>query len=323
VSVAIREHAHEHVVGIYERDEDLVAAIAHFLAEALEHDGTAVVVATPTHRAAVEAALIRGGLPVAELVRTGAYVALDADDALASFMAGDRPDPDRFRVTIDAIFTNAAQHVGPVCLFGEMVAMLWERGNLEGALELESLWNDMAGHHTFALFCAYALSALAASGDLAAAKRMCDRHSSVVPLSEHPEHDAHIPAAAGTDSYDRFFVAMPTAARDVRRFVRDALTARCDETSIENAEIIASELATNAVKHARSPFQVGVTCADDSIRISVRDASFVPPVRLTPDGVLVGGRGVQLVAALARDWGTRDEPDGKTVWAELALPRAE
>jgi hypothetical protein len=66
-----------------------------------------------------------------------------------------------------------------------------------------------------------------------------------------------------------------------------------------------------------------LACTADSIRISVRDASFAPPIRLTPDGVLVGGRGVQLVAALARAWGTCDESDGKTVWAELALPRAE
>jgi hypothetical protein len=43
------------VVGVYERDDDLVAAIAHFLADALEQHGTAVVVATPQHRAAVDA----------------------------------------------------------------------------------------------------------------------------------------------------------------------------------------------------------------------------------------------------------------------------
>ena len=153
-------------------------------------------------------------------------------------MVGDRPDPDRFRVTVEAIFANAAPRVGPVCFFGEMVALLWERGNLEGALALESLWNDMAARHRFALFCAYAMSALEASGDLAAAKRMCDRHSSVVPLSEQSEHDARVAGAAGIESYDRFFVAMPTAARDVRRFVRDALTPWADETSIENAEII-------------------------------------------------------------------------------------
>jgi anti-sigma regulatory factor (Ser/Thr protein kinase) len=311
------------VVGVYERDDDLVAAIAHFLADALEQHGTAVVVATPQHRAAVDAALTRAGIPVAELARTGAYVTLDADDALASFMAGDRPDPDRFGVMIETIFTNAAPRVGPVCFFGEMVALLWERGNLEGALALESLWNDMAERHTFALFCAYAMSALEASGDLAAAKRMCDRHSSVVPLSEQPEYDARVAAPAGIESYDRFFVAMPTAARDVRCFVRNALTPWADETSIENAEIIASELATNAVRHAQSPFRVGLVCADDSLRISVRDASFALPVRLTPDGVLVGGRGVQLVAALAREWGTRDEPDGKTVWAELTILRTE
>ena len=108
----------------------------------------------------------------------------------------------------------------------------------------------------------------------------------------------------------------------MRRFVRDVLTPWGDDEFVENAEIIASELATNAVKHARSPFRVALAPSADTIRISVRDASFAPPVRLHPDGVLVGGRGVQLVAALARDWGVRDEADGKTVWAELARPGA-
>ena len=301
-----------------ERDDDLIAAVATFVTDALAQRGTAVIVATPAHRVAVDAALTRAGFPLGALTQSGAYVSLDATDALHAFMAGDRPDAARFRASTESIIAGAADRGGPVCLFGEMVALLWEQGNLEGAIEVESLWNDLAARHAFALFCAYAMSSLETSGDLAAAKRMCDGHSSVIPLSEPPEHDAHVAANAGADHYDRLFVATPTALRDVRRFVRDALAPWGDDELVDNAEIIASELATNAVKHARSPFRVALARSADTIRVSVRDASFAPPVRLTPDGLLVGGRGVQLVAALARDWGTHDEADGKTVWAELA-----
>jgi hypothetical protein len=165
------------VVGVYDHDDDLVSAIVHFLSGALADGGTAVVVATPTHRAALGAALARAGHAVEALTKSGAYVALDADDTLDAFMVDERPDAERFRACVESVLPDPLVHPGPVRLFGEMVALLWERGNLEGAIALESLWNDLAEHHSFALFCAYAMSALETSGNLDAAMRMCDRHS--------------------------------------------------------------------------------------------------------------------------------------------------
>jgi len=54
----------------------------------------------------------------------------------------------------------------------------------------------------------------------------------------------------------------------------------------------------------------------------VRDTSFECPVEYPeprrPDLGLVGGRGLQLVSALSRAWGTDAERDGKTVWADIA-----
>jgi anti-sigma regulatory factor (Ser/Thr protein kinase) len=297
-----------------------VAAIATFLSDALAGDGSAVVIATPEHRAAVDAALTRAGFALASLAASGNYVVLDASDALCTFMDGDRPDAERFGASIGSVLDAAALRPGPVRLFGEMVALLWDRGAIEGAIELEAMWNDTADRHTFALFCAYAMSSLETSGDLDATKRMCDHHSSVIALSDIPEQNSHVGAHAGAEDYERLFVATPMALREVRYFVRGALTPWLADNEIEDAEIIASELATNAVKHARSPFRVALARSSDAIRISVRDASFAPPVRLTPDGLLVGGRGVQLVAALSRAWGICDEVDGKTVWAEIERP---
>lgn len=138
--------------------------------------------------------------------------------------------------------------------------------------------------------------------------------------------DVHLrrPESAGgdvpPDTIERVFRAVPSAPHEARAFVRAVLDA-WGESSLEGeAEIVASELASNAVRHARTPFRVCVTRRGAVIRIAVRDASFDPPEHQTGDHSVAGGRGVRLVAALSRAWGTDEEVDGKTVWAEL--PRA-
>jgi len=313
-----RDHLHAHVVGIYDRDDELISTVAAFLADALRQGGTAVVIATPAHRAALDAELISEGLTMEEVHGSGRYWSFDARNTLEAFMRHDRPDHDAFSSAVGSIVETAAARGTPVRVFGEMVDLLWEAGNVEGALELEAMWNDLAEHHSFALFCGYAMSSLEAAGDLAAAKQMCERHSNVLSL---PSNSADAPIAASDarrDAFDRVFVGAPAALREVRRFVREVLDAWGAEERLLDAEIIASELATNAVKHAHSPFRVSLTRSAASMTLAVRDASFEQPrpqARHTDDG---GGRGLALVSELSSAWGTNVEPDGKTVWAELA-----
>ena len=131
------------------------------------------------------------------------------------------------------------------------------------------------------------------------------------PLRGHAER-------SDGDVCERLFLVAPTAPHEARAFVRDVL-ARWDEHSAEGEEeIIASELATNAVRHARSPFRVRVSRTPAGVRISVSDASNDPPRHIVRDDCEFGGRGVRLVAALSTAWGTTDEAGGKTVWAEVA-----
>jgi anti-sigma regulatory factor (Ser/Thr protein kinase) len=292
-----RDHAHTHVVGVYDRDDELISTVATFLIDALRQGGTAIVIATPAHRAALDAELTAEGFPVRALRGTNRYRVFDAEEMLATLLRGHRPDPAAFESAIGSIIETATSQGRPVVCFGEMVGLLWEQGNLKGALELESLWNDLAEHHDFALFCGYAMSTLEASDDASANRRMYDEHSEVF--------------------FERLFDGVPTAPRDVRRFVREVLLAWGDDQQLGDAELIASELATNAVKHAHSPFRVSVARTASTTMLAVRDTSFEQPeprARPTHDG---GGRGLALVSELSSSWGTRPEADGKTVWAEV------
>jgi anti-sigma regulatory factor (Ser/Thr protein kinase) len=305
---------HDHVVGFYERDDELVVEVMSFFASALDHEGAVVIIATAPHRAAVEVALIAEGYAVRDLTDTGRYVALDAGETLAAFMRGDHPDPAAFAAVMGSVLDDLAGE-GPTHAFGEMVALLWDAGNAQAAIELESLWNDLAESRIFSLYCAYAMSSLERSGDLAAAKHVCDRHSSVIRLNA-PEHAAEVPPSEGTE-FARVFVPAPVVVREVRDFVRDVLRQWGDHALLGEAELIVAELATNAVLHACSPFRVSVSRTSTEVKIAVRDASSIMPANVIGPVDREGGRGISIVAAVSERWATDPEADGKTIWAKL------
>ena len=88
------------------------------------------------------------------------------------------------------------------------------------------------------------------------------------------------------------------------------------------AEVLISELATNAVRHARTLFTVTVAWDGATLRVEVRDASpLTPRPQLTrPDRE--SGRGLLLVDAIATAWGVDLSPDGKTVWFSISRDAA-
>jgi hypothetical protein len=309
-----RERDHAHVVGFYEDDCDLVESVAEFFADGLEHEGSAVVVATENHRAAIFRALAEHGIPMHSLVDRGRYLALDAERTLATFMRDGRPDRVAFASELGGVVADAASKGRPVLLFGEMVALLWEAANVGAAIELEALWNDLALRHTFALQCAYPASILESSG-LAQSKLICDAHSSVVALSAT---GPGVPDLADGDRQWCTFVPDATELRAVRAFVTETLQAWDVPELREDALLVACELSTNAMLHAASPFRISLARGASELEITVRDASKTRPLRLDADGTRVGGRGVAMIAALSDTWGVRDEVDGKTVWAKLA-----
>ncbi|MFF4017649.1 ATP-binding protein [Streptomyces sp. NPDC001843] len=93
----------------------------------------------------------------------------------------------------------------------------------------------------------------------------------------------------------------------------------------DTAELLLSELMTNAYRHAKAPAhrEIWARCAvvEDRLRVTVTDASDTLPTpgKASPDDE--SGRGLALVAALADDWGAaiREQGIGKEVWFVLAI----
>lgn len=110
-----------------------------------------------------------------------------------------------------------------------------------------------------------------------------------------------------------------SAIRRARKMIGDQLWAWGLGRLIEDAELITSELVTNALRHGRHPLELRLTALPDRVRITVLDANAdAVPERVGDRGLLEGGRGLALVEQLCIDWGHDVVPDGKQVWAELA-----
>ncbi|MFI7499589.1 ATP-binding protein [Streptomyces sp. NPDC049687] len=124
--------------------------------------------------------------------------------------------------------------------------------------------------------------------------------------------------------WSRQFPGLPRKVAEARDFVA-ALLEDEGPGPVEDAALIVSELATNAVRHTRSGryggwFRVTVGFSDDVVRIEVIDSGGdeEPLVRSVNASVDEGGRGLLLITACAKDWGVQDRPYGRCIWAELA-----
>ncbi len=117
------------------------------------------------------------------------------------------------------------------------------------------------------------------------------------------------------------FEAIPDGGRlvpQVRAFVADELRRLRRETLVDDAVLVSSELAANAMLHAGGIAAVGVSEVEGAVRITVHDRTRVPPVMARHSTEAMTGRGLRLVASVSTAWGAEPTEDGKVVWATLS-----
>jgi anti-sigma regulatory factor (Ser/Thr protein kinase) len=108
--------------------------------------------------------------------------------------------------------------------------------------------------------------------------------------------------------------------RSARCFVGQHLEALDLTARGDDADTVITELATNAVIHARSVFEVRLLATNGVARIEVSDESSTLPAAGILDPLALSGRGLVLVQAVSLRWGaSRNARGGKTVWSELTV----
>jgi len=112
----------------------------------------------------------------------------------------------------------------------------------------------------------------------------------------------------------------PAAVAEARGQVRAAIATWNVPVDRDIAVLLASELVTNAVKHAgREAVTLGIQCARDRLRVDVYDMSSSPPVLTNASPSAEAGRGLMLVAELSAEWGSYPTLTGKVVYFTLAF----
>jgi serine phosphatase RsbU (regulator of sigma subunit) len=112
-----------------------------------------------------------------------------------------------------------------------------------------------------------------------------------------------------------------TAARRARFLIGRPLRRWGLTELIPVAELLVSELITNAVRYAQGPIGLRLVLENGLVCEVFDDSAALPRLRY-PGVEDERGRGLQVVSQMAQRWGARRTPSGKVVWCELSLPRS-
>jgi hypothetical protein len=307
----------EHLVQFCDTEDELVNAVVPYLAAGLDADEAVLVVATEPHRLAFEQMLAASGNSLEQAIVAGTYVSVDAVELLSQLLdaESDTISAEGFDAGIGTLVRRQLSTGRPLRVYGEIVALLWDRGDGAAVVALEELWSRLQRDDQFTLFCGY--PGTDAPTYPAALRQVCRSHASMLPAIAETEPPPGVAASGAQFAVDAEFAPTTDAPGRVRARLRATLRdLHFGEDLIERGTLAASELAANAVLHAQTPFRLLIEPRNESVWIAVADEE---PLRGRFDVVGRSPHGLGLIAALAVRWGVTPATGGKIVWAEIPI----
>lgn len=187
--------APHHDVKFYRSEHQLAETVAAFLAEGLEAGEQVVVVATTPHWKLYRQRMVEMDAPLDEALDEGRLVVLDAHATLARIAPRGAPLEEGFAAAVVDVLEPLLDKADAVRAYGEMVDVLWQRGDLPGALALEGLWHTFLERRPFTLLCAYEMSLLSSDWNIHAIEAVCGIHGRAVPGEDRNALDAAVQQA--------------------------------------------------------------------------------------------------------------------------------
>jgi len=155
-----------HEVGLYSNDRFLLDHLTQFIGNALKEGRAAIVVATESHRNSLLLGLQGYGVNFGAAIEEGRFVVLDAvldaAETLSALTVNATPDQVRFLTLLGDLIGKVAkaakEEQASVDIFGECVHLLWEQHQIEAAIQLEKVGNQLSSTHNVHILCGYSLS---------------------------------------------------------------------------------------------------------------------------------------------------------------------
>ena len=173
--------SHRHDVLFCSSDAVFVGACRRFVAGVLDAGNAVIVALTEAHERSLQRALQASPVDLALAIRQQRYVSVNISELLAKVMVDDRPDTALFLSAADDVVSEAARRAtgqhARVAAIGECAPTLWSQGQVEAAIQLEHLWDEIAMRRQIDILCAYPLAARDES--LPAVRRLCAAHTAV------------------------------------------------------------------------------------------------------------------------------------------------
>lgn len=171
-------------------DDAFIENLGDFVGAALGAGGACIVISKSEHDQKLLDRLRNNSIDVGRILSEGRYIHLDAREALDRFMVQGRPDRQRFWMNMEPVVDRAKASLKAgaetVSAYGEMVALLWEEGKHEGAIELEHLWNELIHKHQLQLRLAYPVGSFAQQSYSEMLNNICTAQSSSAP-TKYPD----------------------------------------------------------------------------------------------------------------------------------------
>ena len=177
----------DHIVQLYQDQQFLNRAVCRFAAAAIANGEGVILVPTIAHWDAFRPRLESEGVDVKAAEQRGQLTIVDADDLLPTFMRDGMPDSPVF-LGLAANVVSQARADGRyprVRWWGEMVNLLWERGDVAASMQLEDLFDNLAHEQDIAIFCSFVMDNF--DGDVHARMlpRLGENHSHLIPVEDY------------------------------------------------------------------------------------------------------------------------------------------
>jgi hypothetical protein len=177
----------DHVVQLYQDQGFLNRAVCRFAGAALANGEGVILVPTAEHWNAFRPRLEAEGVNVKDAQDSGQLTIVDADELLPRFMQKALPDAPMFLGLAGEIVarTRGAGRFSKVRWWGEMVNVLWERGDVAASMNLEDLFDRVAHEQDIAIFCSFVMDNFNGEIHTHMLPRLGENHSHLIPVEDY------------------------------------------------------------------------------------------------------------------------------------------